>query len=224
VRRARCNACERTHALLPGFLLARRLDWADAVGCALGMAAGIERFRMVAIRPSTGCVSLIHGENDLSANGWRSVVHELKESLLASSRLLVYALVKHGWSVSAARIGNSLFRDWPQRPGFNANAGFEAAFEDEYAPDAFAIQLLGPGYKGRIPTGESWRQTSRSTDRVVVEHADLARWFEAPFGPFGGASAAGGRPEPPDVLRDARHDFAPILFTDALGIPKPAPG
>lgn len=188
------------------------------------MAAGIERFRMVAIRPSTGCVSLIHGENDLSDNGWRSVVHELKESLLASSRLLVYALVKHGSSVSAARIGNSLFRDWPQRPGFNANAGFEAAFEDEYAPDAFAIQLLGPGYKGRIPTGASWRQTSRSTDRVVLQHADLARWFDAPFGPFGGASAAGGRVEPPDVLRDARHDFAPILFTDALGIPKPAPG
>jgi transposase-like protein len=38
IRRARCGACERTHALLPGFLLARRLDAVDAIGCALGMA------------------------------------------------------------------------------------------------------------------------------------------------------------------------------------------
>jgi transposase-like protein len=48
VRRARCQACERTHALLPGFLLARRLDAVDAVGCALGMAAEGRGYRPIA--------------------------------------------------------------------------------------------------------------------------------------------------------------------------------
>ena len=49
VRRACCRACERTHALLPGFLLARRLDAVDAVGCALEMAADGRGYRPIAI-------------------------------------------------------------------------------------------------------------------------------------------------------------------------------
>jgi len=48
IRRARCGACERTHALLPGFLLARRLDAVDAIGCALGMAAEGRGYRPIA--------------------------------------------------------------------------------------------------------------------------------------------------------------------------------
>ena len=48
VGRACCRACERTHALLPGFLLARRLDAVDAVGCALGMAAEGRGYRPIA--------------------------------------------------------------------------------------------------------------------------------------------------------------------------------
>lgn len=48
VRRARCRACERTHALLPGFLLCRRLDAVDAVGCALGMACEGRGYRPIA--------------------------------------------------------------------------------------------------------------------------------------------------------------------------------
>ena len=48
VRRARCKVCGRTHALLPGFLLAQRLDVADVVGCALGMAAEGRGYRPIA--------------------------------------------------------------------------------------------------------------------------------------------------------------------------------
>ena len=48
VRRACCGGCGRTHALLPGFLLARRLDAVDAVGCALGMAADGHGYRPIA--------------------------------------------------------------------------------------------------------------------------------------------------------------------------------
>ena len=48
VRRARCRACERTHALLPGFLLGRRLDAVDVIGCALGMACEGRGYRPIA--------------------------------------------------------------------------------------------------------------------------------------------------------------------------------
>jgi transposase-like protein len=48
VRRARCRACERTHALLPGFLLGHRRDVVDAIGCALGMAAEGRGYRPIA--------------------------------------------------------------------------------------------------------------------------------------------------------------------------------
>jgi len=48
VRRARCPVCERTHALLPGFLLARRLDAVDAIGCALEMAVEGRGYRPIA--------------------------------------------------------------------------------------------------------------------------------------------------------------------------------
>lgn len=38
IRRAICRSCGATHALLPGFLFARRLDLAEAIGRALWLA------------------------------------------------------------------------------------------------------------------------------------------------------------------------------------------
>jgi transposase-like protein len=55
VRRARCRACERTHALLPGFLLGHRLDAVDAVGCALRMAAEGRGYRPIAAALGLPC-------------------------------------------------------------------------------------------------------------------------------------------------------------------------
>jgi transposase-like protein len=48
VRRGRCVGCGRTHALLPGFLLGRRRDVADAIGRALSLAAGGRGHRPIA--------------------------------------------------------------------------------------------------------------------------------------------------------------------------------
>ena len=60
VRRASCGGCERTHALLPGFLLARRLDAVDAIGCALGMAAEGRGYRPIAAALGR-CASTVRG-------------------------------------------------------------------------------------------------------------------------------------------------------------------
>lgn len=49
VRRGRCPACRRSHALLPDFVLARRLDRVEVVGRGLALAAsGIELRRVAA--------------------------------------------------------------------------------------------------------------------------------------------------------------------------------
>ena len=58
VRRARCKGCERTHALLPGFLLARRLDVVDVVGCALEMAAEGRGYRPIAAALGLGATTV----------------------------------------------------------------------------------------------------------------------------------------------------------------------
>ncbi|MGH2929428.1 MAG: helix-turn-helix domain-containing protein [Solirubrobacteraceae bacterium] len=61
VRRACCRSCARTHALLPGFLLARRLDVVDAIGCALGMAAEGRGYRPIAAAL---------GRSPMTVRGW----------------------------------------------------------------------------------------------------------------------------------------------------------
>jgi hypothetical protein len=58
VRGARCKVCERTHALLPGFLLAHRLDVVDAVGCAVEMAAEGRGYRPIAAALGLGATTV----------------------------------------------------------------------------------------------------------------------------------------------------------------------
>jgi hypothetical protein len=40
IRRGRCAACRRSHALVPDFLLARRLDGVEPIGRGLALAVG----------------------------------------------------------------------------------------------------------------------------------------------------------------------------------------
>lgn len=85
VRRARCRACERTHALLPGFLLGRRLDAVDAIGCALGMAADGHGYRRIAVAlgraPTTvrGWLRRLRARADLLRGWFVGLAVELSE-------------------------------------------------------------------------------------------------------------------------------------------------
>ena len=50
IRRVRCAACQVSHALLPAFLLVRRLDPAATIGAALTQAAAGQGVRPIAAR------------------------------------------------------------------------------------------------------------------------------------------------------------------------------
>jgi hypothetical protein len=166
-------------------------------------AAGLES---VALNPSQGFVTIIIAQLDLK-DGWRSVVARLREFLLTHHEQMVYAFVRRGEYLKTARSGSSLARDWPARPGFKAAAMVEGAWEERWAPDAFAMQLLGSGYAHRIPAGPSWPQSAAGRSSLV-EHATPEAWFAQPFVPAGTLP----REAPiPDVLAAARSDFQEIL-------------
>jgi hypothetical protein len=142
----------------------------------------------------------------------------MTEMLRDQADQLAYGFVRRGWAVDEALLDHSLPYDWPERadrePG---GIGFTAyAFEDLFAPDAFAVQLLGPGYAGRVPEPSDWRQERAGTAAVVLEHHDPAAWFDAPFVPFRNRTWERDRPEPPAVLARARETLAPILYSPGV--------
>jgi hypothetical protein len=85
------------------------------------------------------------------------------------------------------------------------------AHEDHLVPDAFPIQLLGPGYAGRVPAGDDWRATALSEDRVLLEHVDPAAWFDE----LTLEEALAGESMPRQVVVErARASFTDLLFQD----------
>jgi hypothetical protein len=157
----------------------------------------------------TGALTLVAGGDAIEHGGWRDALQAMAHLLRDQAGQVAYAYAFRGWAVASALAGEPLVEDWPERPGGNpVGAGWtNGAFEDLYAPDAFGVQLLGPGYTSRVPTElDAWR-VEPIRDSVLLEHADPDAWFAAPFVPFGRF----GGPEP-DVLRAARADLAPILY------------
>jgi hypothetical protein len=132
----------------------------------------------------------------------------------------VYGFVKRGSNRPAAELATSLAQDWPPVPHSDPYTLGSQPFEDEFAPDAFGVQLLGPGYAGRVPDRPSWRQEPVGPDAVILEHVDPEAWFARPFVEFGGRRSPTLPPLPPvpDVLARAREDLAPILFTDDVRV------
>lgn len=176
----------------------------------------VDRYRTMAFTPRDGRVTLIEAGEPLAQKGiWRQPVREFAEFLRENSPRLVYAFVKHGSEWGLAVHADSLMWDWPHRTGADRGGQW---FEDKYAPDAFAIQLLGPGYAERLPETPNWRQTPLDDGAVILEHSDFAAWFDTPFAPFGGMNHQGEAFEPPDVLVRAREDVNPILYRDEIAL------
>jgi hypothetical protein len=62
IPRVRCGACGVTHALLPAFMLARRLDAADVAGAVIGQVAG----GVCGVRPAAAAAGVPY----TTARGW----------------------------------------------------------------------------------------------------------------------------------------------------------
>jgi hypothetical protein len=192
------------------------LEQTRDLGVVLLTSGSPHRFRTLAVCASRGRVSFIEG-GDLAARTWATSLQSLRNLMVATSERLVYGFIKRGESRWAAEEATSQIQDWPRIPHFNAWSITAEAFEDEFVPDAFGVQMLGPGYAGRVPVGPNWRSVPAGRDRVVLEHVDPAAWFEAPLV----SGATYGFPAPadapiPDLLVRARREFTGILFNDEI--------
>jgi hypothetical protein len=139
-------------------------------------------FRSVTVHPYSGGVSLVIGGAEVRADRWPHALAELTAILREHADLLAYGYVRRGWQVGAAVWSSVFGADWPQRPNDRpAGGGFASeAFEDVYAPDVFGVQVLGPGYAGRVPEHPKWRTEPVGTASVLLEHTDPAAWYAAP--------------------------------------------
>jgi hypothetical protein len=145
-------------------------------------------------------------------------VATLSAFLRAAPPWAVYGFIKRGSRRTAVELESSLSQDWIHIPHFLVAASGGRAWESEYVPDAFGIQLLGPGHMDRIPAGPDWRPLQIGPDAVVLEHTDPEAWFDGTLVPFGGYPISiHSESEPvPDVVARARQDFARILLTDDI--------
>jgi hypothetical protein len=187
-------------------------DKAISVSCLAGDA-----FRSVSARRYSGGVSLVAGGPSIDNGAWRTALAELTELLGQLADSVAHGYIKRGWSAGQALVSHSLPPDWPSRPDSAPHGpGFTAqAFEDVYAPDAFGVQLIGPGYAGRVPTIPSWRQQPAGRTAALLEHTDPAAWFDAPFVPYDERVAADQRPQPV-VLTSARTELTPLLYVPGV--------
>lgn len=198
--------------------LRHALESTAEVGVVRLTSTAPDRFRTLAISPSLGRITLVEGGPVLEHAGWRSSFRALEDWMGSSASWAVYGFLKRGSRRSTAELGTSLSDDWPTVPHFSANSLLGQAFEDEWAPDAFGAQLLGPGYAGRLPEGPDWTHAPTGFEGVIIEHVDPESWFDGRLVPLGGRRlSTDAATEPvPTVLERARADFAEILFRDEI--------
>jgi hypothetical protein len=183
-------------------------------------SVGPDRFRTLAVEPSTGRITLVEGGEAMAGAGWRATLKSVREALRTIAPFAVYGFVKRGSHLWAAEYAQSLVTDWVPVPHFEPTRLGAQTFEDEFAPDAFGLQLLGPGYRGRVPSGADWKAEALAPDTVLLEHVDAEAWFAERFVPFGGREKYNLPPFPPvpRVLADAREAFDAILYRDDVRV------
>ena len=201
------------HGAMPA-LLVRRCDspqarLRDVMGDAPWTtlrSVGNDRFRSATVAPAEGRVTIVEGGPIVHRAGWRPAVAAATEFLRLVSADVVYGFARRVSRLTDAEVPNPQSTDRLQTSQLDA-----VAYEERFAPDAFAIQLLGPGHAGRIPAGEDWRETELGAGRVLLEHIDPAPWFDE----VTLEEALGGESVPRrGVVQRARADFAPILFAE----------
>ena len=168
---------------------------------------GDDRFRSVTAAPNEGRVTIVEAGPIVHRAGWRPSVRAATQLLRLVSEDAVYGFVRRVSSLASTEFA------WLSTDRLQS-LSLVAAHEERFAPDAFAIQLLGPGYEARIPTRARWRKTELVAGRVLLEHIEPAPWFDE----LTLEEAVAGESVPRRaVIAAARADLAPILFADLTG-------
>ena len=199
------------HGAMPALLVRRCDDPWERLRDVMGestwttlRSVGDERFRSVTVVPGNGDVRLVEGGPFLHRAGWRPCVASAIEFVCLVAADAVYASVRRNPDRHDAE-WNDVVTDRLRRDALDA-----IAHEERLARDAFAIQLLGPGYGGGIPDGDAWRRTPLPQKRVLLEQVELGPWFDELS--IDEAWEGESLPRRAAVER-AREDLAPILFS-----------
>ncbi|MCA4132463.1 hypothetical protein [Arthrobacter sp. M4] len=131
---------------------------------------------------------------------WEPAVADLTELLASLADQAEFGCIKR------SRLGTALWDvfqnyDWPERPHLKY-ASVGRSLMDSLVPDAFGVQLLGPGHHLPAPLAPIWKAEPASAASTILEHTDLPAWFEGPL------------PEP-ETLEAARRSIEPLLMTTA---------
>jgi len=144
IRRVRCRCCGATHAVLPAFLLARRLDAADQAGGVIGQVAAGR-----GVRPAAAAAGVPHA----TARGWVRRLGSRAGGLAVSFAAL------------AADLGGEVLVPGPDRFG-HAVAAITAAFAAAAALPGWAA--LGPWRFASAVTGGSLLAANASSPWMVI--------------------------------------------------------
>jgi Domain of unknown function (DUF6431) len=145
IPRVRCGACGVTHALLPAFMLARRLDAVDVAGAVIGLVAG----GMCGVRPA----AVAAGVPYTTARGWvRRFAGRAGELAVSFSALCI-------------ELGGEVVRPQPDRRR-HAVAAVSAAFTAAAGLPGWAV--LGQWRFASAVTGGSLIAANASSPFLII--------------------------------------------------------
>ncbi|PZS31128.1 MAG: hypothetical protein DLM58_12370 [Pseudonocardiales bacterium] len=158
-------------------------------------------------------VSLCPGGEGLAqiiggAMGWPAKVHRLREALIALPSHTTQGFIRPTLrgALDISDVGSVV-----PLPGIReSHVRYNKHLLDRYLPDAHGIQIVRTAHLERTRDLSSWKTTQLGDDRYLVEATELAPWY------------AHTVPDP-DVLAQARADFAGVLLTEEIIAANPPP-
>jgi hypothetical protein len=165
---------------------------------------GTDRFRGLVTSHSDGRVTLIAGGAATGAVSWQATVASMQSFLSEQADRLVYGWVSRMGSISEATYLGSLPDTFSKGRRW-ADSG--SALAHRLAPDACAIQLLGPTYAPRIPRHSDWHATSLDAGRTLLTHTESEAWLQPPTI----SERLRDRDCRAEIAAHARETLAPIL-------------
>lgn len=154
------------------------------------------------------------------SENWQSHVAMFADLIRQGQPWLRYAMVKRGLAPTFG-YGQlmALVPAAPSRTVTGRSAHTRPAIEEHLVPDAFGLQMLGPGHLAQHPDISRWN-VEEAGAKVLVSAPDIAAWFaplaievtlDALWDPRRWLQAATPHEQ---QLADARADFATVVMTD----------